>query len=396
MSKWEMVRLGEVFSSIRNGANIKQGMISGGYPITRIETISNCVIDRNRMGYAGIKEISSYKGYVLEHGDILMSHINSEKHLGKTACYELKDKETIIHGMNLLCLKVNTERLFYKFANYFFGSLLFKQQIPRITKKSVNQASFTVTALKQLLIPLPPLEVQRKIAQTLDAAAALLALRKEQLAEMDNLIKSVFYEMFGDPVTNEKGWKKKHLGEVSCVKIGPFGSLLHREDYIKGGIPLINPSHIIDGKICPDVNLTVREEMAQQLSQYRMDSKSVILGRRGEIGRCAVVGEKEEGFLCGTGSLLISSLRDLNPVFLFKLISTTQLKNELENVAQGVTMKNLNSKIVEKFEVPVPPLPLQTQFAEIVTKIEEQKALVQKAIDESQYLFDSLMNEYFN
>ena len=134
MSKWEMVKLGEVFSSIRNGANIKQGMISGGYPITRIETISNCVIDRNRMGYAGIKEISSYKGYVLEHGDILMSHINSEKHLGKTACYELKDKETIIHGMNLLCLKVNTERLFYKFANYFFCSLLFKKQIRLIVK----------------------------------------------------------------------------------------------------------------------------------------------------------------------------------------------------------------------------------------------------------------------
>ena len=324
--------------------------------------------------------------YEINAGDVLISWSAS---LG---VYKWEKEKALLnqHIFKVVFNKLKIEKDYFIYATRFLVNEMLEEThgstMQHITKKRFDNIQF----------PLPPFEVQRKIAQTLDAAAALLALRKEQLAEMDNLIKSVFYEMFGDPVTNEKGWKKKHLGEVSCVKIGPFGSLLHREDYIKGGIPLINPSHIIDGKICPDVNLTVREEMAQQLSQYRMDSKSVILGRRGEIGRCAVVGEKEEGFLCGTGSLLISSLRDLNPVFLFKLISTTQLKNELENVAQGVTMKNLNSKIVEKFEVPVPPLPLQTQFAEIVTKIEEQKALVQKAIDESQYLFDSLMNEYFN
>ena len=392
MSKWESVKLGDVCGFINGdrGKNYPSGkdIVAEGVPFINAGHLENNAISFSNMNYIKREKYNQLGSGKIQKGDLLYCLRGS---LGKKAIIETLEQGAIASSLVIIRPKsINVRYLSYCIES----SNVLEQQ--RKANNGSSQPNLSAQSVKQYIIPLPPLEVQRKIAETLDAAAALLALRKEQLAEMDNLIKSVFYEMFGDPVANEKGWKKKHLGEVSCVKIGPFGSLLHREDYIKGGIPLINPSHIIDGKICPDVNLTVREEMAQQLSQYRMDSKSVILGRRGEIGRCAVVGEKEEGFLCGTGSLLISSLRDLNPVFLFKLISTTQLKNELENVAQGVTMKNLNSKIVEKFEVPVPPLPLQTQFAAIVTKIEEQKALVQMAIDESQYLFDSLMNEYFN
>lgn len=391
MSKWEMVKLGEVFSSIRNGANIKQGMISGGYPITRIETISNCVIDRNRMGYAGIKEISSYKGYVLEHGDILMSHINSEKHLGKTACYELKDKETIIHGMNLLCLKVNTERLFYKFANYFFGSLLFKQQIPRITKKSVNQASFTVTALKQLLIPLPPLEVQRKIAETLDAAAALLALRKEQLAEMDNLIKSVFYEMFGDPVMNEKGWESVKLGTLGKWQSGGT-PLRSNMEFFQGDVPWYSSGELNDMYVGKSIEC-ISKDALEKSSAKSIEEGSLLLGMYDTAALKSSITTRD----CSCNQAIAFAKLDdscANTIFTY---CTIQISREYyKRLQRGVRQQNMNLSMIKSIEVISPPISLQTKFAAIVTKIEEQKALVQKAIDESQYLFDSLMNEYFN
>ena len=83
-----MARLGDVFSVIRNGASIKQTDGAGGLPITRIETISNREVDRNKLGYAGIKGADKYRGNILQDGDILMSHINSEKHLGKVALYK--------------------------------------------------------------------------------------------------------------------------------------------------------------------------------------------------------------------------------------------------------------------------------------------------------------------
>lgn len=99
------VKLGDCFSDIRNGANIKQGIIDGGYPITRIETISGDRFNRDRMGYAGITDIEKYSSFILDDGDILMSHINSPKYLGRAVLYRQEDNERIIHGMNLLRLK---------------------------------------------------------------------------------------------------------------------------------------------------------------------------------------------------------------------------------------------------------------------------------------------------
>ena len=94
----------ECFFQIQNGANIKQGDVDGGFPITRIETTANDKFNRDRMGYAGITDISKYESYVLEDGDLLMSHINSVQYLGRTVLYVKQPDETIIHGMNLLRL----------------------------------------------------------------------------------------------------------------------------------------------------------------------------------------------------------------------------------------------------------------------------------------------------
>ncbi|MFV0291293.1 MAG: restriction endonuclease subunit S, partial [Mangrovibacterium sp.] len=216
MSKWEMVRLGDIFHTIRNGASIKQNENSKGIPITRIETISNGLINKDKLGYADIND-DKYEEYYLQHGDILMSHINSEKHLGKVAIYASNSDEKIIHGMNLLCLKTNIYD--EKFAYYYFKSNLFLNQIPRITKKSVNQASFTVTALKELNAPLPPLEEQIKIANELDKINTLIEKRKAQIEKLNLLVKAKFVEMFGAPVENQYKSNTVKLGE--CCILNP-------------------------------------------------------------------------------------------------------------------------------------------------------------------------------
>ena len=108
----------ECFYKIQNGVNIKQGDINSGYPITRIETIANDKFNRDRMGYAGITDLSKYKSYILEDGDLLMSHINSVQYLGRTVFYEKKEDETIIHGMNLLRLKARKDIINPEYARY--------------------------------------------------------------------------------------------------------------------------------------------------------------------------------------------------------------------------------------------------------------------------------------
>ena len=388
-----MAKLGDVFTLIRNGASIKQTEGAGGFPITRIETIANREVDRKKFGYANIVDISKYEGYILQDGDILMSHINSEKHLGKVALYKKKGNEQIIHGMNLLLLRANPKILLPSYAAYYFETPAFLGQIQRITKKSVNQASFTVTALKEVGIPLPSLDNQRHIAAILDKVTDLIAQRRAQLDKLDLLVKSRFVEMFGDPIRNERNWPMVEIGDIAEIRIGPFGSLLHKEDYIKGGHALVNPSHIIDSQICVDENLTVSDEKYAELEPYHLKINDIVLGRRGEMGRCAVV--HEEGLLCGTGSLIIRPKKEMKPYFLQSIISNPAYKKIIEDKSVGVTMMNLNVPIVSKLTVPKLPLPLQEQFIGILEKVNELKQPLTNSLQEQEILKNSLMQKYF-
>ena len=125
--------------------------------------------------------------------------------------------------------------------------------------------------------------------------------------------------MFGDPVDNPHGFRKVVLSELAEIRIGPFGSLLHKEDYIEGGHPLLNPSHIVDGKVAPDSKLTISDKKYDELEAYHLHTGDVVMGRRGEMGRCAVV--PSEGFLCGTGSLLIRTKGEVTADYIQKTIS---------------------------------------------------------------------------
>lgn len=207
----------ECFFQIQNGANIKQNDLQEGFPITRIETTANNKFNRNRMGYAGITDISKYESYVLEDEDLLMSHINSAQYLGRTVLYIKRPNETIIHGMNLLRLKANKRIINPAYARYYFNGNMFKKQIKNITKKSVNQASFSIKDLKRIQINVPNLEKQVIIVKILDKLQWIIERRKEQLNYLNDIIKARFVEMFGDPEQNDKGWEICILGEKCSV-----------------------------------------------------------------------------------------------------------------------------------------------------------------------------------
>lgn len=218
---WEYKKLGDCFSYIKNGANIKQKKDADGFPITRIETLSGGVFNRDRMGYAGIHDLSKYADYVLESKDLLMSHINSKTYIGRTVEYKGNNEEAIIHGMNLLRLKAIHELIDSTFFAYYTQSGDFKSKIARIRKDAVNQSSFAISDLKRFDIPLPPKSTQLAIVSELDKINELIRLKKEQLKDFDNLAQSLFYEMFGDSVENEKGWEVKKLGDCfSYIKNG--------------------------------------------------------------------------------------------------------------------------------------------------------------------------------
>ena len=246
------------------------------------------------------------------------------------------------------------------------------------------------------LIPVPPLSTQLSIVSELDKINELIRLKKEQLKDYDNLAQSIFYEMFGDPVVNEKGWEVKKLGEVAMIKTGPFGSMLHKEDYITGGIPLINPMHIQNFKAVPDKYFTISKEKAAELCDYQLKINDVIFARRGDIGRCAVISDKEAGYLCGTGSLFVRFERKLSSIYTMYVVRTTSFIKELVSKAKGATMLNLNSSTMENLRFPIPPLPLQQAFAQRIELIEQQKAEIKNTIADLETLLASRMQYWFD
>ena len=249
---------------------------------------------------------------------------------------------------------------------------------------------------KELLnkeIPLPSLDEQYRVTTILNKISNLIVLRKQQLDKLDELVKARFVEMFGDPVRNDKNWPVITLGELAEIRIGPFGTLLHKEDYIEGGHALVNPSHIIDGKIIIDPQLTISDQKYRELSAYALQKEDIVLGRRGEMGRCAVV--HEDGLLCGTGSMIIRPREQMKPYFLQTILSSPGYKKVIEDKAVGVTMQNLNVPIVSALTIPLLPLDLQEQYIEFIQKVDGEKLTVQQGLDKMEMIKKALMQEYF-
>ena len=270
-------------------------------------------------------------------------------------------------------LVARKEVLLPKYLFYFCRYFDFEKLNTTVTIPSLTKAN-----LLKIEIPIPSIIEQKSIVTKLNLLTDMIQQRQEQLTKLDELIKARFVEMFGDPVNNLLHWKKVKLSELADIKIGPFGSLLHKEDYVTGGHPLVNPSHIIDGKIIVDNDLTLTDEKYSELVSYHLKKDDIVLGRRGEMGRCAVV--DREGLLCGTGSLLLRPTGVVTADYIQKIISFPTFKKTIEDMAVGQTMPNLNVPIVSNFMIILPPLSVQKEYYAFAAEVDKSKLFVGSAV----------------
>ena len=387
-----MDKIADAFSLIRNGANIKQGLDDSGYPITRIETISNRTVDRDKMGYAGITDITKYSDYVLQDGDILMSHINSETHLGKVARYEKYEGETIIHGMNLLCLRPNKNLVDSRYAFYYLSSEAFLHQIPRITKKSVNQASFNVAALKELTFPISSMEVQQPVADILDKANELIALRKEQLAKLDELVKARFIELFGTETEFDK-WPCCTIGDVADVCVGVV--IKPTQYYTDKGIPAFRSLNIGEMHVKDSDWVYFTEDGHQKNQKSVVHKNDVLVVRSGAPGTACVATEKYDGYNAVDIIIAHPDNSKVNSIFLAAFTNMPHGMNQIRERTGGAAQQHFNVGGYKAMRLIMPSIELQNQYAAFVEQTDKSKVAVQKALDETQLLFDSLMQKYF-
>ncbi len=170
-----------------------------------------------------------------------------------------------------------------------------------------------------------------------------------------------------------KDWSVTKLDQLAKFRTGPFGTALHKSDYIEGGVPLINPMHITDGQLLPDPKTSISEEAARRLASYRMRPDDIVIGRRGDMGRCAVVHEDQAGWLCGTGSLIIRCSDRANSVFIQRILTTKRVIDAIEDGSVGSTMTNLNQGALSRLQIQLPSL---SERHAIATALSDVDALI--------------------
>ncbi|MCB9184079.1 MAG: restriction endonuclease subunit S [Flavobacteriales bacterium] len=259
------------------------------------------------------------------------------------------------------------------------------------------QPQITRQTLAPIQISYPEsLPEQQRIVGKLDAAFAALA---EALAHVERNRANAreLFESYLSGVFEGKGerWQEVRLAEVADqISTGPFGTMLHKADYVPNGIPLVNPMNIVNSRIVPSDRMMVNDATRERLSSYVLRKGDVVIARRGELGRCALVTEKEAGWLCGTGSFFMRLSKEVDPEFFVLVFGSHLFKDKLQQLSVGTTMSSLNITILESLELPLPPVKeqralldrfhtlresldqLETTYAQKLTELEGLKKAV--------------------
>ena len=257
--------------------------------------------------------------------------------------------------------------------------------------------------MEKMLVPLPPINIQRQIADTLDKTQEIIDGHIKQLEGLDNFIKAVFYDMFGDPVTNDKNKKTIKLYQLiknkSDLVDGPFGSSVNtKTDYIENGeIPVIRTKNISNNLefVYDDLKFMTRKKY-QTILRSQVLPNDIILTKVGTIGNvCVFPNTYKEAVLSTTGSCRIRPNTEvIYPEFLMYYLFF--YKPKMLQIASAGVQAFLNMNHIKDFDIFFVDKKIQKRFLDIAKNIQEQKALVKKSFTESQYLFNSLMSKYFD
>ena len=348
------------------------------------------------MGYfnlSNVKEIllddSELEKYLVRKGDLLICEGGDT---GRCAIWESEDP---IYYQNALHRVRFNDDIHNKFIMY---NLHYYKKVGIIDKLSHGQTikHFTQKGLSKLSFRMPTISEQKGIASELDAIQTMIDGYKAHISDFDELAKSLFLDTLGDPVINEKKWQIKSLSSL-CNKMstGPFGSMLHKSDYVVEGIPSVNPQNIKGSKVVIDGIAKVSYQKAEELSKYYLKENDIILARRGDLSKCAIITPKEQGWLCGTGSFFLH-IEEVLPIVFYYQFTSKSIQKQLLEKSIGATMPNLNQGILSKLMIPVPPIDIQQKFASQIEAIEKQKAILCEQLADAEQLMAERMQYYFS
>jgi len=188
-------------------------------------------------------------------------------------------------------------------------------------------------------------------------------------------------------------WDVRRLGECATFRTGPFGSALHKSDYVTDGVPLVNPMHIVNGEIKPSAEASVTEQVARSLPDFRLKTGEIVIGRRGDMGRCAVVATAQDGWVCGTGSMIIHCSEGVSADYIQRVLASPSTIAAIEATSVGSTMTNLNQHTLSGLRVALPQLEEQEAMASALNDLDGLQRSLETCITKKKALKKAAMQE---
>ncbi len=389
---WEYKKLGEVATFINGdrGKNYPSAkdFVESGVPFINAGHLNNGIIRYDKMNYITINKYNSLGSGKIIKNDILFCLRGS---LGKYAIVAEDSMGAIASSLVIIRPFQNADN---RFIAHFLSSAKIKEYIAKNNNGS-SQPNLSAKSVASFIIPLPTLSTQLAIVSELDKINELIRLKKEQLKDFDNLAQSLFYEMFGDPVENEKGWEAKKLGEIGEFKNGLNFSKDENGHSIKflGVSDFQNKKSIASDQLdCISLSECVQEDYLLKTGDIvfvRSNGKKELIGRSvkmyitepttysGFCIRCRITDEK------------------VDKDYIAILLKTPIIRQFMTNSGRGCNISNLNQKILNSIPTILPPLPLQRLFAQRIEQIEREKSEVQKSIQDLETLLASRMQYWF-
>ena len=376
----EYIKLDDLCSIITDGTHQTPTYTKEGYTFLSSKNVTNKKIDWNNVKYIS-KELHQElsKRISPQKNDILLAKN------GTTGVAALVDRDDIFDIYVSLALLRPKSSIYPQYLLHVINSPITKRQFDK-NLKGIGVKNLHLKEIKNVLVPVPEYEIQKKIVKILDKAQILIDKRKEQIKYLDELVKSQFIEMFGDPISNPKGWHREKMNDVAPV-------VNYKGDFNEEKIWLLNLDMVESntGKII-DYNYVMKNEIGSSTCTF--DTTNVLYSKlRPYLNK--VVIPNSIGYATSEMVPLQPLNSKINRYYLTYMLRNKSFVDYISEKVAGAKMPRVSMNDFRNFEVPIPPIELQNQFVDFVKQVDKLKFEMEKSLKELEDNFNSLMQKAF-
>ena len=391
----EKVKLGDV-SKLINGDRGKnypsQADITeeGEIPFVNAGHLNGREIDFSEMNYISQDKYDNLRSGKFQEGDILYCLRGS---LGKKAIVSNDVNGAI--ASSLVIIRPDKEKVDGEYLMFALDSPAIKEQLVKANNGS-SQPNLSASSVREYQVELPNISVQKEVVEKLIKVRNIIDCRRKELQLLDSLIKARFVEMFGDAVDNPMGWEKRQLQEIVTDDCTISYGIVQTGDDQEEGVPVFRPVDIVNRVPKLDELKKTTEEISNKYKRTVLKGREMLITVRANIADTYIIGEEFKGCNVGRGIVPIRTKEDIMVLeFLKYLMDSKHLNDKIKSKAKGITLIQLNMEDLREVELIIPPLEQQKVFVEFANQVNKSKFAVQKTLEQTQTLFDSLMQKYF-